>query len=237
MKNIIPSIEVSNKNKIPVPTIKKKNWAFSFQYFDQMPHFGLDIKKVDTQWYFSFLERLKDLCKKCQEDFLKDTKEMKYYRYHPINWNSTNIPIQRKDINWLDKDIRDNDIEFPFFQFMLSKATGRIVGFWNEDGTVFNIVLLDPMHNIQPSKKNNYNVFPTREMKSKYSELLKNISDLKEINCSHDCGIAVALSKISEESGVNNIVYLYLDDTYTNLLGKYSMTKIVEAGLTMLEID
>ncbi len=34
---------------------------------------------------------------------------------------------------------------------------GRVVGFFDED-RVFNVVLLDPLHNIQPSKTYNYRV-------------------------------------------------------------------------------
>ena len=46
-------------------------------------------------------------------------------------------------------------------QFSITKSTGRIVGYFDRDSSIFHIVLLDPEHNIQPAKKTNYQIQPT----------------------------------------------------------------------------
>jgi hypothetical protein len=75
-------------------------------------------------------------------------------RFHPVNWDSKNIPIAKKDLDWLGDYSSE---EFTLVQFHLSKAMGRVVGFFDED-QVFNVVLLDPLHNLQPSKDFGYRV-------------------------------------------------------------------------------
>jgi len=76
---------------------------------------------------------------------------------HNISWDAKNVPITRDEIDWIDEDYRSNAEEFPLFQLAVSKAEGRFVGFLDEDN-VFQIVLLDPLHNAQPSKFNDYKV-------------------------------------------------------------------------------
>jgi hypothetical protein len=78
-------------------------------------------------------------------------------RCHPIDWSAKNIPIAKDEIDWIG-DYSSDEIEFV--QFSISTGRGRIVGFF-DDEQIFNVVLLDPMHNIQPSKKRNYQVRAT----------------------------------------------------------------------------
>ena len=75
-------------------------------------------------------------------------------RFHPISWDAKNIPIARSELDWLGDYSSD---DFPLVQFHLSKAMGRVVGFFDEDH-VFNVVLLDPLHNLQPAKGFGYRV-------------------------------------------------------------------------------
>lgn len=101
------------------------------------------------------------------------------WRYHEIDWNGPNVPITRADCNWIDPDYLDNPEEYPFVQFQVSMALGRVVGFWDEND-VFNVVLLDPMHNIQPSSYSYYKVRPTKPLGSEYVELLNQFDSLRE---------------------------------------------------------
>ncbi|MGY4567536.1 hypothetical protein [Bradyrhizobium sp. USDA 3256] len=99
------------------------------------------------------LERLSELSK-CDIDDLITGANASAIRFHPINWQARNIPIARDDLDWLGNYA---SADFEMVQFHLSRAMGRVVGFFDED-RVFNVVLLDPLHNIQPSKTYNYRV-------------------------------------------------------------------------------
>ncbi|MBF4448927.1 hypothetical protein ERJ76_25315 [Vibrio anguillarum] len=75
------------------------------------------------------LEKLRELCGKKVEDFISNEGEKGSWRYHKINWNQKNIPIQRGDLEWVDKVYRDNPDDYPLLQFQVSTALGRVVGF------------------------------------------------------------------------------------------------------------
>lgn len=107
----------------------------------------------------SVLEKISDLCGKQVADILGNPAEKLHWRLHEIDWNHKGIPVARADLDWIDKRYLENEDEFPFWQFSVSKALGRVVGFWDERG-VFNLVLLDPSHNMQPAK---YSDYKTRE--------------------------------------------------------------------------
>ena len=82
------------------------------------------------------LEKLRDLNGESIDAFLADPSKKDYWRYHEISWTQTNIPVSRKDLNWIPKDYLANKAEFPLFQFQISKAVGRVVGFWDENITL-----------------------------------------------------------------------------------------------------
>ncbi|MGX1323727.1 hypothetical protein AB7M17_007180 [Bradyrhizobium sp. USDA 377] len=138
-----------------VPMVRQ--WTFSFRYLRQIDLFGTGAK--DASWFVSVLEKISDLSSKKVSDVLETPAEKLRWRLHEIDWNHRGVPIKRSDLNWIDKKYLDNDEEYPFWQFSVSTALGRIVGFWDEKG-VFNVVLLDPAHNIQPSA---YSDYKTRE--------------------------------------------------------------------------
>lgn len=75
-------------------------------------------------------------------------------RFHPIDWEAKNIPIKRADIDWLGDH---SGQEFELMQFHISKSKGRVVGFFDQE-SVFYIVLLDPLHNLQPAGDYKYRV-------------------------------------------------------------------------------
>jgi hypothetical protein len=134
-----------------------KRWEFSFRFFRQLEKFGLDGAKVPNDWLISLLERLKSLSLEKIENILDNEKTADAYRFHSIDWDATNIPISRTDIDWVSNSYWDNPVEYPLQQLMLSTGTGRFAGFFDENW-VFNIVLLDPLHNLQPSRNFGYAV-------------------------------------------------------------------------------
>ncbi|MEW5773144.1 MAG: hypothetical protein AB1916_06420 [Thermodesulfobacteriota bacterium] len=157
-----------------------KNWSFSFKHWGQADFFGLD--KTRRSWFVSLLERLKALSNENFEDFLKDTVKRDSWRYHGIDWSARNCPISRADLTWLPASIRENDADFPMMQFHISRALGRVVGFFDNEN-VFNIVLLDPLHNIQPSKYHEYRVRNCSPLDCEYTALLHIVDSVLDAHC------------------------------------------------------
>ena len=135
------------------------------------------------------------------------------WRYHHINWDQKNIPIQRKDITWLDDMYLSNEAEFPILQFQISKSFGRVVGFWDENH-LFNIILLDPLHNIQPSKSYGYKVDRCGPLSSEYTQLLSHLDSLKQMKlCEPTCGYKHAITDINTNTTISsNVLVHYLSD-------------------------
>lgn len=151
---------------------KAKLWTFSFRFWRQLENFGFNGANLDLRWFVSLLDQLKALSAEKVDDIRRgrDSRKAEVLRYHEINWSQRNIPLQRQDFNWLPGDFLNNEAEYPFYQFQISTGNGRIVGFWdNED--VFNVLLLDPRHNMQPSKNFNYSVDPCQPMRNQFEEL------------------------------------------------------------------
>ena len=174
---------------------KENSWSFSFKYFEQIRYFGLG--DADGNWFIALLERLKDLSSQKVDYLLSNYTARDAYRFHPIDWGAKNIPMQCRDFDWIDKNILENEDEYPFLQFQVSTALGRVVGFFDENHKHFYIVLLDHKHNIQPSKKNNYTVNDTTIMYCDYSSFLMEIDKIKGLKCPVDeCRCKNRISKV-----------------------------------------
>jgi hypothetical protein len=176
---------VSNKNK-SVPREKSrpvnKSWTFSLSYWRQIENFGLKCEAVDENWYVSLLERLQILCGLDIEEVARNGSRA--WRYHAINWNQKGIPIKKTDLDWVpDKYLHSEEIEF--YQLQISQAKGRIIGFLDFEN-VFQIVLLDPMHNAQPSKNHGYAVNKTEKQVSTYQDLASRLILIKD-KINHHC--------------------------------------------------
>ncbi|MBK1866390.1 hypothetical protein [Taklimakanibacter albus] len=155
----------------------KIKWRFSFRHWRQISYFGVD--QCDKPWFVSLLERLSEVSNLYVDDALSGAYG-RGLRCHHIDWAAKNIPISRAEINWVT-DALSEDVEF--LQFSVSRARGRVVGFFDED-QVFNVVLLDPMHNIQPSRKLNYQVRATYIGQSEITKLSVTFQNLI-IKCPH----------------------------------------------------
>jgi hypothetical protein len=175
-----------------------RNWSFSFRFWRQIDHFGLGGK--DPGWFVSLIQRLQQVCCESIDVFRADSYKQNSFRYHKVNWGQCNIPIQRKDLGWLPKDYLDNDAEYPIYQFSISTGVGRVAGFWDEND-VFNIILIDPFHNLQPSKRFDYRLTPTAQLPGEHELLLAQLSQIKRSKpaCSHDqCSTQSALEHIGD---------------------------------------
>lgn len=197
--------------------------SFSFKYFGQQEYFG--IGEQDAIWFANLFDRIKDLSGKTKA-ILEDKIERDFYRLHPINWNAKNCPIRIADLASVPQIIKDNVEDDFFWQFQLSKGTGRVVGFFNESLTIFYIVLLDPKHNIQPSKYYGYEVNETKEAITEYERIQMCIADAaknipKQCVGKRDC----PFSLINDEYLRSGVFYASID---VDLKEKYN--ELVESG-------
>ena len=163
---------------------------------------------------------------------LPGTKEK--LRYHPIDWNAKNIPIKREEIDWVSKEIIFNEEEFPFFQFHVSKALGRVVGYWQEN--IFHIVLLDTMHNLQPTLYNDYKVTDTHNAESDLMTLLRGVEQLQDLGCSDKgCIIKKEVAKVRFYRDNSNAIICFLEDDFlaemNKLCEKHKISEILQAGI------
>lgn len=197
--------------------------TFSFKYFGQQEFFG--IGEQDAVWFTNLFDRIKDLSGKTKA-ILENSIERDAYRLHPIDWSAKNCPITIADLESVPQNIKDNAEEDFFWQFQLSKGTGRVVGFFNEDTTIFYIVLLDPKHNIQPSKYYGYEVNETKEAITEYERIQMCIADAaKEIASCYQDNNKCPLSRIKDEYLRSGIFYACIDP---ELKEKYK--ELIESG-------
>jgi hypothetical protein len=152
----------------------------SFRFWRQIDLFGVD--KASTKWFASLLERLRDLGSLTPDELLGDAGWKKRLRLHEVDWTKKNVPIRRSDLSWLPPDYRDNEADYPILQFQVSRGLGRVHGFFDEHD-VFNIVLLDPLHNLQPSKNENRRIDPCGPLAGEYEELLADVEVAQRATC------------------------------------------------------
>ena len=218
--------------------------AFAFRFFKEIENFGLDSKNIDKGWPMSFLHRLQELSGMTVVDLTENRSVMEgTLRIHDIDWNWKNIPIKRESLNWIDNDYLGNPDEFPMIQIAVSKAMGRMVGFFDERNH-FQIVLLDPLHNAQPSKKNEYKVRFCKplgcEITAVRAQAARAIEKIKE----RSCGCADELAKSLEwlDHGVGSAVVIaslsgeVLQDAeyIMNIGAAGSHTEIFQSGIEAL---
>jgi hypothetical protein len=218
---------------------KPRRWVFSFRFWRQIEFFGLD--KSQPSWFVSLLDRLAELSELEIDDFRSDPASKRYHRYHGIDWDQKNIPIKREDLTWLEPDYRDNPAEYPLVQFMVSKALGRVVGFWDEND-VFCVVLLDPLHNIQPSKYHSYKIDPCSPLSCEYTSLLVDINKIRGQECiAEQCPVRLALDGIpvrERREVIVTTVEVGTADWISSMIASNraeSFADVIEAGIITLD--
>lgn len=164
-KPLIPQRDTNNLKYI----------SFSFRYFKESDFFG--VGDQHASWFANLYDRLKDLSGKTGA-LIDNKKERNDYRLHPIDWDARGCPITIEDLG-LPKYIVDNAEDDFIWQFQISKGKGRVVGFFNEDYSIFYIVLLDPKHNLQPSKDFEYAVDETQSSLTDYEKIQTALHELE----------------------------------------------------------
>lgn len=162
----------------------KKYWRFTLRYWQQAKNYGVGAEQ--GSWFIALLNRLSDLGNCLLEDVMGNIDVKDALRIHPIDWQAKACVTSVDDLDWVPKHYLENPEEYPIMQIHISKALGRIVGFFDQD-QVFNIILLDPKHNLQPSKFNGYKIRPTRigedevtRIRAQYERAITKMSGLSD---------------------------------------------------------
>jgi hypothetical protein len=195
-------------------------------------------------WFASVLNRLRELGAIPIEEFKarRATQTQASLRYHDIDWTAKNIPMQRSEMKWIHPDYLDNEEEFPLMQFHISKAVGRVVGFWDEYD-VFNVVALDSLHNLQPSKRVGYAVREGTPVRCEYTSLLHDLEVAKGQPCNTaDCSLKIAVERLPGEDHKHEVLILRLDSGTTEMVEKLedqgcSITDIFESGILFKQCE
>ena len=138
------------QSAIPKKIPRDKKWEFSFQHWEQRKYFGLQYENVDTKWFVRLLERLKELSSEKLGDVWHDRGKMKAHRIHSIDWDLSSIS-KDEFYSYIPKEYRTEETDV--IQFQIGKGKGRVIGFLDFENT-FQVVLLDPAHNMQLSTYN-----------------------------------------------------------------------------------
>ena len=218
----------------------ERNFTFSFRYWQQRECFGLG--NVDVGWYMSLLTRLCDLSKEKVARFVDDLDFQDAIRYHIVDWDHRNVPLQRQDLNWLPHPIRENEDEFPIYQIHISRAVGRIHGFWDSE-YCFNVILLDPLHNLQPSKDVGYVVRPTTTANCEYTSMAIALEQACALPCADaNCQFYKAVNTIHNRNPIDQCIVIagVSPDVAAHLRAvrqskNVSISEIVEHGITFFE--
>ncbi len=128
---------------------------------------------MDAKWFVSLLDRLKDLSEMYMGDVAANPVLRDRLRMHPVEWGNRHVTIRLSELTWLERKYLNND-EYEFIQFHVGRALGRVMGFFDEN-QIFNIVLLDPQHNIHLSAYNDHELRPCSTMDSEYTELMAKV--------------------------------------------------------------
>ncbi|WP_291362915.1 hypothetical protein [Acetobacter sp. UBA5411] len=206
----IPKPLIDSKTK-PLPPVKvaleERFWAFSLRYFKQIKHFG--ISQEEKSWFASLLTCLSKLSSEKVEDLINEREKKDAWRFHPINWGAKNIPISLQKLDWVPPEYINNQDEYKIFQFQISTGKGRVVGFFDENW-IFNIILLDPKHNIQPSGRFGYAINKTHILEDNYSMLLSRINyAMSTSTCTSSCTFKSTISEIYNSD--KHMIYINID--------------------------
>lgn len=169
-----------------------RKFVFSFRFFRQAEYFGLG--DMDNGWFSALLEKLSEISKADFESLSSDIRAKQIWRLHEINFSAKGVITPRSSFDWVAKPYLENSEEYPFFQFQITKGHGRVIGFWDENG-VFNIVALDPKHNMQPSDYTDYKVRDTVLARTSYAAAIVTIEQ-QILDCGNDCRCRSLYSKI-----------------------------------------
>lgn len=187
---------------LPVEDLRKRSITFSFRFFRQIDNFGISGK--NDIWMSGLLEQIKIISEKEFDDLVGNPAEKQFFRLHELEFGTRVSALTRDDFDFIPVEFRPKGDDCKYWQFQISKANGRVIGFFNEDHTIFYVVFLDPNHNAQLSNYSDYKVRPITPQVSEIDDLRALIAKNVELN--------VALEKSSAELlYMTDSVYMCID--------------------------
>ena len=233
----------SPKVRRPSRPPERWRWSFSFKYWIQIDHFGL--AGIEGKWFASLLQRFQQLSGQEIDRVLKDYGAADRYRFHKINWSAKRIPISKTDLSHVPSHYLDS-ADYEFLQFQVSTSLGRVVGFFDE-AWIFNIVLLDSLHNLQPSKDFDYRVTPSSPLSCEISAVRESIRGGLSKCSLAQCAAKPHLEQLASEADVYfepfHVVLIKLGDSHQLETARAwvdsgkvnSLSEIFELGMLALE--
>jgi hypothetical protein len=171
----LPAIDAPKGAKIPPPRPPPERcWVFGFRWWRQVKNFGFDDVVNADKWFVSLMERLQHLGAE-SVDHVVDAMHAGGgiaggLRCHPIDHDHEHVTMERAEFDWVAADYLDDEEHYPILQFQVSTALGRVIGFFDENW-VFQILLLDPHHNLWLSKYADYKTRKTGLLNSEVMEI------------------------------------------------------------------
>lgn len=155
--------------------VKEEGVSFSFRYFKQIENFGISEK--NSVWTTGLLEQLRVFSEKNADELLKDVQEKRTLRIHKLELGPGKSALTNKDFSHIPEKYRpDNNEDREILQFQISRANGRVIGFFGADHTVFYIVFLDPNHNAQLPSYSDYKIREISPCESEIDDLYARIT-------------------------------------------------------------
>lgn len=191
-------------------------WSFGMKFFREIKFFGFDSAEIDKRWMVSMFYRLGELSGLRVMDVMRDAGVREgTLRIHDIDWSARNAPLGPEDIDWIVEADHPPGREFSLIQLAVSKAEGRLIGFFDEEA-IFQIVLFDPLHNAQPSKYNDYKVRLSKPLGCEVTALRHEVAQVmaksRERACGCEIDLAAALQWRRDQRG-SAIVMPVIDGT------------------------
>lgn len=205
-KIVLPHVNKENGlNSLIRPSstnVQERYIRFSLKLLREIQNF--EWGDADNSWYSALLLRLSDLETHTWSEFEANSGRIsEIYRYHKIKWELSKV-LKYSDLTWIPEDYR-NEKEYPIYQFSISTGKGRFHGFKDEKG-VFNILLLDINHNLQPSGKHNHQIRGTHPSQTSMDILQA---------CINSCEHSITCPCHSTNLLDHNIIYFKFDiDNY-----------------------
>jgi len=226
-----------------------RRWTFTFRYWKQIKNFGLD--RLRDNWFVSLLERMHELGTQNIDDVMAYLEEgnkeaADALRFHKIDHDHEHVTMKREEFDWVDKTYLDYEDTYPICQVHVSKAFGRIIGFFDETKT-FNVLLLDPNHNLWLTKFAEYKKRECLPLDSQYANLRSTIDKaIRHLNEEdHERAMQTLVRAIADRTAPDGItrVVVMLNDGYENKLVEVlakkrakSLQELFEHGLMFLEL-
>lgn len=150
--------------------------SFSFRFFTQIHNFGVAGK--DSLWFTGLLKQLKILSCRTFDSLVGDPATKMRLRMHPLVFGPGKSALTKEDFKFIPREVLPDGEDCEYWQIQISTANGRIVGFFNENHTIFYIVFLDPNHNAQLSDYSDYKIRPIEPGVSEIDDLYAKLSKL-----------------------------------------------------------